>query len=105
MAGRNVKHNRRGPRTRAVLSVRFPYTPHRKINMNHVDPELRTYANNGLRSADDWATMGRQIKDGANPRTDMMHRGRAVSLFSRDQTRMGVKVDAAPAAPAVADPA
>jgi hypothetical protein len=73
--------------------------------MNHVDPELRTYAENGLRSPEDWATMGRQVKDGASPRTDMVHRGRAVSLFSRDQTRMSPKADPAPAALPATDPA
>jgi hypothetical protein len=54
--------------------------------MNHVDPELKTYAENGLRSAEDWATIGRQLKEGVKPRTQIMHRRQAVELYGRDQT-------------------
>jgi hypothetical protein len=54
--------------------------------MNHVDPELKTYAENGLRSAEDWATIGRQLKEGVKPRTQIMHRRQTVELYGRDQT-------------------
>jgi hypothetical protein len=59
--------------------------------MNHSDPDLKTYAENGLRSAEDWTAMGRQLKDGAEPRTEMMHRSKPVLLYGRDQTRMLTK--------------
>jgi hypothetical protein len=68
--------------------------------MNHSDPELKTYAENGLRSAEDWAAMGRQLKDGTKPRTEMMHRNKALLLYGRDQTRMLTK-PAAEVAPVV----
>lgn len=59
--------------------------------MNHSDPELKTYAENGLRSAEDWAAMGRQLKDGISPRTQILHRNKPVLLYGRDQTRMHTK--------------
>jgi hypothetical protein len=70
--------------------------------MNHVDPDLKTYAENGLRSAEDWATMGRQIKEGVKARTEILHRRQTVGLFGRDQTVTRSKpAETAPAAPAV----
>jgi hypothetical protein len=75
--------------------------------MNHVDPELKTYAENGLRSAEDWATIGRQVKDGIKPRTQTMHRSKEVPLYGRDQTLILTKpaevAPAAPVAPATAE--
>jgi len=59
--------------------------------MNHSDPQLKAYAENGLRSAEDWAAMGRQLKDGTEPRTQIMHRSKPVLLYGRDQTRMYTK--------------
>jgi hypothetical protein len=59
--------------------------------MNHVDPELKTYAENGLRSAEDWATIGRQLKEGVKARTQITHRRQNVELFGRDQTLMRTK--------------
>jgi hypothetical protein len=71
--------------------------------MNHSDPQLKTYAENGLRSAEDWAAMGRQLKDGITPRTQIMHRSKPVLLYGRDQTRIFTKtVESAPATAPVA---
>jgi hypothetical protein len=72
-------------------------------DMNHVDPELKTYAENGLRSAEDWAAMGRQLKDGVNARTQITYRSKALLLYGRDQTRMYTKpAETAPAIASVA---
>jgi len=66
--------------------------------VNHSDPQLKAYAENGLRSAEDWAAMGRQLKDGIKPRTQIMHRSKPVLLYGRDQTRMHTKpAETAPA--------
>jgi len=54
--------------------------------MNTVAKELKTYADNGLRTATDWLALGRQVTDGIAPRSNMTWRGDAVDLFSRDQT-------------------
>jgi hypothetical protein len=54
--------------------------------MKHSDKDLRMYAANGLRSLDDWASLGRDVPTGAAPRTDAMIRGKSVALFGRDQT-------------------
>jgi hypothetical protein len=59
-----------------------------EIAMTHYDSALRAYAVSGLRSAQDWATMGRGIKPESKPRVDTMHRGAVLPLFSRDQTRI-----------------
>jgi len=58
-----------------------------EIAMQHYDSELKTYADSGLRSAHDWASLGRDVKPESKPRMDTMHRGVAVPLYSRDQTR------------------
>jgi hypothetical protein len=69
--------------------------------MNHSDPQLKAYAENGLRSAEDWTAMGRQLKEGTEPRTQIIHRSQVVLLYGRDQTRMHSKPAAiAPAASA-----
>jgi hypothetical protein len=54
--------------------------------MKHSDKDLRMYAANGLRSLDDWASLGRDVPAGAAQRTDAMIRGKSVALFGRDQT-------------------
>jgi hypothetical protein len=58
-----------------------------EIAMQHYDSELKTYADSGLRSAPDWASLGREVKAESKPRMDTMHRGVVVPLYSRDQTR------------------
>ena len=68
--------------------------------MTHVDPDLKTYAEYGLRSAEDWATMGRLVKDGAQARTEILHRRQPVRLFGRDQTLLRTKGPEVAPAPA-----
>ena len=53
--------------------------------MSHHDPQLKTYAENGLRAATDWLAHGREVEDGAVPRVQTEHRV-PVALYSRDQT-------------------
>jgi hypothetical protein len=55
--------------------------------MNQYDSVLKTYADSGLRSVQDWISLGRDIATGAQSRVATMHRGESVSLFSRDQTQ------------------
>jgi hypothetical protein len=54
--------------------------------MHQFDGVLRMYAESGLRTIEDWTTLGRDIEAGAKPRVDASHRGEVLPLFSRDQT-------------------
>lgn len=54
--------------------------------MSQYDSVLKMYAESGLRTIEDWTTLGRDIASGAKPRLDTPHRGELVSLYSRDQT-------------------
>jgi hypothetical protein len=56
--------------------------------MKHYDELLKTYADSGLRTAQDWATVGRDVKPDSKPRTVTTHRGVLLPLYSRDQTQM-----------------
>ena len=67
--------------------------------MKHSDKDLKMYAENGLRSRDDWASLGRDVADETAPRTDAMIRGKSVALFGRDQTVRRPRPPAAPPAP------
>ncbi len=55
--------------------------------MSQYDVVLRMYAESGLRTVEDWTTLGRDIQSGAKPRLDTPHQGGRLPLFSRDQTR------------------
>jgi hypothetical protein len=59
--------------------------------MKHYDQALRVYADNGMRSAADWFSLGRQVQPDAKPRAQTTYKGapggEAVALFTRDQTR------------------
>jgi hypothetical protein len=56
--------------------------------MTHYDQSLKMYAENGFRSAAEWLTLGRTVAEGTEPRAAATtDRGRAVALFTRDQTR------------------
>lgn len=55
--------------------------------MYQSDSVLRMYAEIGLRSMEEWVTLGRDVATSAKPRLDTTHRGIAVSLYSRDQTQ------------------
>lgn len=54
--------------------------------MYQYDTVLRMYAESGLRTVEEWTTLGRDIASGAKPRLDAPHRGELVPLYSRDQT-------------------
>jgi hypothetical protein len=60
--------------------------------MSQFGKELRMYAEQGLRSATDWLSRGRQVEGDAKPRSDAISRGETIALFSRDQTRPHVGV-------------
>jgi len=55
--------------------------------MFHSDSVLKTCADTGLRTAEDWVSLGRDVVSDAKPRMDTLHRGVSVSLYSRDQTQ------------------
>jgi hypothetical protein len=55
--------------------------------MSQFGKELRMYAEQGLRSATDWLSRGREVESNVKPRSDAVNRGETVALFSRDQTR------------------
>jgi hypothetical protein len=48
--------------------------------------ELQVYAECGLRTADNWVALGRQVTAGSKPRSNADYRGGVVELFTRDQT-------------------
>ena len=55
--------------------------------MNYEEKDLNLYAANGLRTVHAWATLGREIQAGAQPRTEARRRTETVPLYTRDQTR------------------
>jgi hypothetical protein len=55
--------------------------------MYQSDNVLRMYAESGLRTVEDWTTLGRDVASGANPRLRATDHGLPVSLYSRDQTQ------------------
>jgi hypothetical protein len=55
--------------------------------MYQSDKVLRMYAESGLRTVDDWTTLGRDITAGIKPRLSTLARGLPVLLYSRDQTQ------------------
>jgi hypothetical protein len=57
--------------------------------MAHHDSILKAYAEIGLRSAAEWASRGRDLADGAQPRARTDHRV-PTELYSREQTRARV---------------
>jgi hypothetical protein len=50
--------------------------------------EYRVYADNGLRSAEAWQALGRELHPGSKPRCSLEVRGAPLDLFSRDQTHL-----------------
>jgi hypothetical protein len=55
--------------------------------MNYQHPALKTYSDNGIRSAEDWLGRGRNIIEGSDPRARVMAGSHEVPLFTRDQTQ------------------
>jgi hypothetical protein len=60
--------------------------------MKHYDEILKTYAENGLRSAADWLSLGREVENRAQPRAQATHQRAPVALYTRDQTRRKPRV-------------
>jgi hypothetical protein len=58
--------------------------------MIQYDPVLKMYAENGLRTVEDWTAHGRDIVSGATPRLGAPHQGAFLQLYSRDQTRIRI---------------
>ena len=56
--------------------------------MTHYSPELKSYAKNGFRSAEEWSTLGRDVHSDAQPRAEAIFKGIVVRLFTRDQTHL-----------------
>ena len=54
--------------------------------MNHYSKELKVYAEAGLRTAEDWASESRAVREGSTPQAETMDRGKTIGLFSRSQT-------------------
>jgi hypothetical protein len=60
--------------------------------MNQYDSVLKTYAEAGMRTVEDWAAFGRDIISGSKSRASAPHRGATVDLYTRDQTHIRGKV-------------
>ena len=56
--------------------------------MSQFHKELKMYAENGLRSADDWMSSGRKVHNDAKPKANVTCRGQAYELFTREQTAL-----------------
>jgi hypothetical protein len=56
--------------------------------MKYYDQALKTYADVGLRTTADWATIGRDVKPECKPRAETVHRGALLPLYTRDQTKV-----------------
>jgi hypothetical protein len=48
--------------------------------------ELNQYARIGLRTTDAWQSLGREVMPGSEPRAESLQQGKALPLFSREQT-------------------
>ena len=55
--------------------------------MKHFDQVLKVYADQGLRSAEEWKSLEREVQADTAPRTDAACRQGTVGLYSRDQTQ------------------
>jgi hypothetical protein len=54
--------------------------------MGQFNSVLKMYAESGLRTVEDWISLGRDIVIGAKARLDAHHQGVPLPLYSRDQT-------------------
>jgi hypothetical protein len=59
-----------------------------KDEMNHFDSNLKMYATNGLRTADDWALRGRTVNIDAKACAQADLRGAHIPLYTRVQTTL-----------------
>ena len=60
--------------------------------MNQFDGVLKTYAEAGMRTLEDWAASGRAVVSGSKSRASATCRGVIVDLFTRDQTHIRAKI-------------
>jgi hypothetical protein len=60
--------------------------------MYQCDNILKTYADSGLRTVEDWTTLGRELDAGVKPCVDAAGRSGTVSLYSRGQTHARPRV-------------
>lgn len=60
--------------------------------MKHFDSSLRAYAASGLRTTEDWASIGRQVIAGAEPRTTATVGSATIPLYVREQTERRPRV-------------
>ena len=60
------------------------------------DNILKTYADSGLRTVENWNSLGREIDEGTKPATVTPHRGALLPLFSRHQTHPRARAQGAP---------
>ena len=56
--------------------------------MSLITKDLRTYADQGLRTPADWLTRGREIAPECKPRCEEKSGSQVITLFSRDQTQV-----------------
>ena len=56
--------------------------------MAHHDKVLKMYADNGLRTPEEWLTLGRDLKNDSVFRLETTHKGKTYALYSRDQTQV-----------------
>lgn len=61
--------------------------------MHQYDSVLKTYAEAGLRTEEDWAMSGREVVTGSKSRANAPSRGALVALYTRDQTLIRRKKD------------
>jgi hypothetical protein len=74
------------PRLRRCRGV--SRSPDRKaFVMLYQDRALRTYAEVGMRSTEDWQSFGRVVVEGVEPRARVAVGGKDVPLYTRDQTQ------------------
>jgi hypothetical protein len=62
--------------------------------MSQFSKELKTYAEQGLRTAEEWLSRGREVETSNKPRFDTINGGTNIALFSRDQTRPRKRAEA-----------
>ncbi len=55
--------------------------------MTQFDKVLKMYAETGLRTVEDWISVGRDLAVPAKPRLEVRSRGDLIPLYSRDQTQ------------------
>ena len=55
--------------------------------MSAFGKELKIYAESGLRSGEDWLSLGRQVQSGSKPQANITYQGKLIELFTSNQTQ------------------